>query len=76
MKDVQPGLAVAKKRIRLLYGMRIKIRVNHGRNRIAEYAGKISAIYPAVFTFEAEKATFSFSYSDVVTGTVRFYRAE
>ena len=73
MKEATPGISVAKKRILCLNGIRIRIRVNHGRNRIVEYVGKISAVYPSVFTFESDKGNLAFSYSDVVTKTVRFF---
>ena len=73
MKEAAPGLGTAKKRILMLNGIRVKIKVNHGRNRIVEYVGKVSAVYPSVFTFESDRGNMSFSYSDVVTKTVRFF---
>ena len=76
MREVKHDLEQAKKRILMLSGMRIKIKVNRGRNRMATYLGCISATYPAVFTFEGDGVRLSFSYSDVLTGTVRFFRAD
>ena len=76
MREASPGLEKAKKRILMLLGMRIKIKVNRGRNRISVHEGNVSAAYPAVFTFATKNAVMSFSYSDVLTGAVRFYRAD
>lgn len=73
MRDSGPGIDTAKNRIRCLFGRQVRIRVNHGRNRSSVFVGSITGVYPSVFTFDAGELRLSFSYSDVLTGTVKFF---
>lgn len=53
-------------------GDNIKIKYNLGRNKYAEYDVKIKNIYSHVFLVENEKNEIkSFSYSDVITKTIK-----
>lgn len=66
---------VAKRRAELLCGMKVKLKVNEGRNRFVFYEGNIDKLYPCVFTFKAEicgeERTLSFSYVDMLTKKVK-----
>lgn len=73
MREIKIELDEAKERVRRLKDMEIRIKVNRGRNKLTNYVGKISEIYPAVFVFVTGKEKLSFSYSDVLTKNVRFY---
>lgn len=54
---------------------RVAVRVNLGRNKIMSYSGVLSGIYPALFTVLPDEEGFlgktSYSYSDVLCGTVK-----
>ena len=76
MRISGPSLDMAKNKIRLLLNKDVRIKVNHGRNRVSVHSGQVSEIYPSIFTFDTGNVRLSFSYSDVLTGTVRFYRPE
>lgn len=54
-------------------GEQATIRYNLGRNKIAKYDVTIKNIYNHIFTVEIEnnKAIKSFSYSDVITKTIK-----
>lgn len=55
-------------------GKPVKVLVNLGRNKFAQYDGIITNCYPALFTVSPSKpfnGKTSFSYSEVVCGTVK-----
>ena len=67
----------ALRRVKLLAGVPIKIKVNRGRNKVERFGGKIEDVYPKVFTVrKSDGAIDTFSYSDVVAGNVKFFRGE
>ena len=49
------------------------IKYNLGRNKVAKYEGTIKSLYNHIFTIEIEnnKIIKSFSYSDIITKTVK-----
>jgi len=49
---------------------KIKFRYNGSRNQIEEFEGKIINCYNFVFVIELENMTRSFSYTDVLIGTL------
>lgn len=65
----------AKKRVQTLAGRNIILKVNKGRNKFITFNGMIESVYPSVFTVKTEDDTQvkSYSYSDVLTKTVRFF---
>lgn len=73
-------LDVAKKRVELLRGRMIRIKVNVGRNRFAYYDGCIDQLHPSIFTVKTQMygndRTLSFTYVDVLSKIVRFYPIE
>jgi len=74
MIKTTPGLKEAKRYITSLAGKELYVKVNLGRNKTEGYIGRLSGIYPALFTvspIEAFKGKTSFSYSELLCGTVR-----
>ncbi len=73
-------LDIAKKRVELLRGRMIKIKVNIGRNRFTYYDGTIDQLHPNVFTVKTQlygtERTLSFTYVDVLSKIVKFYPIE
>ena len=70
-------LDLIKKKIELLKGRMIKIKVNEGRNKFVYYNGYIDNLYPSIFTIKTilygEERTISFSYVNVLSKMVKFY---
>ena len=59
-----------KNDILLLKGKRIKFRYNGSRNQIEEFEGVITYCYNFVFIIDLGNINKSFSYSDVLIGTL------
>ena len=79
MREATVTLNETKDRVKRLKGLLIKFKVNTGRNRIIEFTGKIENTFPAIFTVRANlpdgESVITYSYSDVLTKSVRFYPA-
>ena len=77
MREINNTMEQALRRVKLLAGVPIKIKVNRGRNKVERFGGKIEDVYPKVFTVrKSDGAIDTFSYSDVVAGNVKFFRGE
>ena len=75
MRSINDGLNTAKKRVSALKGRELFIVINKGRNKLISFNGHVADLYPSIFTvLSDDKRTYSLSYSDIVTGNVRFYR--
>ncbi len=64
-----------KNKILSLVGMELKVRYNKGRNRIVQYRGVITEVYPCVFVVKVRDEVFetlTCSYQEVLCGEVRF----
>ena len=54
-------------------GAKVKVRANHGRNKVDITEGVITQVYPSIFLIQTEataeipKRTLSFSYNDVIS---------
>ncbi|MBO4262954.1 MAG: Veg family protein [Clostridia bacterium] len=62
-----------KKRIGGFLGTDVDVKVNLGRNKFVSYKGKVTNIYPALFTVSPYgdfRGKTSFSYSEVMCGAV------
>ena len=62
-----------KDKVKKFSGKNVEVKVNLGRNKFVSYKGKVTAVYPALFTvtpFEAFKGKTSFSYSEFMCGVV------
>ena len=57
---------------------RVAVRVNLGRNKILNFSGVLSGVYPALFTVKPDDEHFlgktAYSYSDVLCGNVKIKR--
>lgn len=74
MREIKYGLDAAKRRVGLLAGRDIVLVVNRGRNKIEKLYGHIDEVHDSIFTVkEKEGKISSFSYSDVLTKSVRFF---
>lgn len=61
-----------QKKLEPYVGKKVSIRYSLGRNKYEKYHGKITKLFPNVFLFEEETGvTKCFSYSDILTKTVR-----
>ena len=64
-----------RNKLEALKGQMIKFQVNKGRKKYVSFNGKVTAIYPSVFTIlpdsEDEKEK-SYSYTEVLCGNVKF----
>ena len=53
----------------------VDVRVNLGRNKIVNFSGVLSGVYPALFTVQPDQDDFlgktAYSYSDVLCGNVK-----
>ena len=76
MKSNIKELEIAKKRIELLAGREVKLRVNEGRNKIKNNVGVVDGMYKAIFTVKSleDGKLYSYPYSDLITKNVKFYQ--
>ncbi|MBQ8374197.1 MAG: Veg family protein [Clostridia bacterium] len=55
---------------------RIAVQVNLGRNKHMQFCGVLSGVYPALFSITPDEKDFNgkttYSYSDILCGTVKF----
>lgn len=63
-----------KKILSKYIGMKVFVEYNMGRNKIEKYEGVIESLYNAVFLVKVKDETKSFSYSDLITKTVKIYK--
>lgn len=62
-----------KDKIKNYYQKLVEVKVNLGRNKFVSYTGKITSIYPALFTItplSEYKGKTAFSYSEFMCGIV------
>ena len=68
-----------REEIRRKEGRLLKFKFNGARNQIEEFTGKISRIYPSIFTIELtelNKNVKSFSYSDILTNSLQIMETD
>ena len=74
MIKTNKSLQDAKNYVTKLKGKEIEVLVNLGRNKIMNFSGTLSGVYPALFTIQPDDEDFlgktAYSYSDVLCGTV------
>lgn len=66
----------AARSVKELKGMTVRLKVNRGRNKITEYTGDVQDAYPSIFTLKTAEGLESFSYRDILTGNILFYRVK
>lgn len=72
VREIKHCMEACRARIAMLSGRDLVVVVNRGRNKVEKFRGKIRDMYDAVFTVEGEGGVSCFSYSDVLTKSVRF----
>lgn len=63
-----------KKILSKYVGQKVLIEYNLGRNKIEKYEGVIDKLYNALFLVKVANGTKSFSYSDLITKTIKIYK--
>lgn len=67
------NLAKTKDKVKNFFNKDVEVKVNLGRNKFVYYKGKITNIYPALFTITPTtdyKGKTAFSYSEYMCGIV------
>lgn len=71
----QKNIADVKRMVKAYASKPVDVRVNLGRNKIMNFTGVLSGVYPALFTIRPDEEGFlgktAYSYSDVLCGNVR-----
>ncbi|MBO5526204.1 MAG: Veg family protein [Clostridia bacterium] len=74
MKQIR-SLAEIKRVIEGYYDRPVSVKVNLGRNKVSSYRGRLSGVYPALFTVLPDDKTYlgktTYSYSEILCGSVR-----
>lgn len=69
------NIADIKRMVKACDNRRVVVRVNLGRNKIMNFSGVLSGVYPALFTVRPDEEGFlgktAYSYSDVLCGNVK-----
>ena len=69
-KDLQS----VRKEIQAFYEKEVRVHVNLGRNKSADFTGTLSGVYPALFTVRPNDENFlgktSYSYAEVLCGSI------
>ena len=57
------------------YGEEVSVHVDMGRNRTADFTGRLTGLYPALFTVTPDDKNYrgktSYSYSEILCGEVK-----
>ena len=74
------NLSQAKEKIGAMQGNSVKVTVSLGRNKFVSFCGKLSGVYPALFTVipfdKSFKGKTSYSYSEYMCGKVKLDEIE
>lgn len=74
------SLIEVKNKIKELESQRVKVKLNLGRNRYVFFEGKLSGVYPALFTVTPFDKSFKgktcYSYSEYLCGKVKIEKTE
>ena len=67
------NLTETKDKVKSFFNKEVEVKVNLGRNKFAYYQGRITSVYPALFTITPTgeyKGKTAFSYSEYMCGVV------
>ena len=74
------NIQTIKEEIRNFYEKDVAVRVNLGRNKIVRFTGRLSGVYPALFTVQPYDKNYrgktAYAYSDVLCGSVKIKKLE
>lgn len=65
------NISTIKKELGKYLGKEVIIKYNLGRNKVEKYQVRIKKLYDYVFIVESDNIVKSFSYSDIITKTIR-----
>ena len=75
MREITQDINKTITLVKGIAGTRIKLKVNRGRNKIDVMEGSVESVYPRIFTFRRSDGELSsFSYSDILSNNIKFYR--
>ncbi len=75
MREINNNMGGLMENVRALTGLRVKIKVNRGRNKIELIEGVLENAYPNIFTVRKQSGELnSFSYADIVSNNVKFLK--
>ena len=66
-----------KKSVNSIIGEAVTVKVNLGRNKFVNFKGKLTAVYPSLFTVSPTddyKGKTSFSFAELMCGNVKIKR--
>ena len=73
MREIGDSILLTKERVRSLKDVPVVVKVVSGRGKNCLVSGKITAVFPSVFTLTTDAGEMkTFSYSDVHSGGVLF----
>ena len=73
MREQGQNIDAAKTKVKSVLGVTSLIKIRSARGKSEETSGKVTALFPAVFTVEFDDGTSrTFPYADVTTGHVLF----
>ncbi len=74
------NIKTIKENILSYYNTDVDVKVNLGRNKIVKFSGRLSGVYPALFTVAPHDKNYrgktAYSYSDILCGTVKIKKHE
>lgn len=74
------NLSLIKQEIEKFYEKEVRVHVNLGRNKHADFVGTLSGVYPALFTVSPHDKNYRgktvWSYAEILCGNVRVRPAE
>ena len=77
MREITQDVNRTKDLVKEMTGVRVKLKVNRGRNKIEVMEGAVENVYPQIFTFRRVGGEInSFCYSDILSKNVRFFRID
>lgn len=69
------NIRLVKEEIADFYGKEVRVHVDMGRNRTADFTGRLTGLYPALFTVTPDDKNYrgktSYSYSEILCGEVK-----
>ena len=75
MREINNNITGLMENVRALTGVRVKIKVNRGRNKIELIEGVLENAYPNIFTVRKHSGELnSFSYADIISNNVKFLK--
>ena len=68
------NISLIKEEIKNFYDKEVRVHVNLGRNKTADFTGRLTGVYPALFTVLPDDKNYrgktAYSYTEVLCGNV------